>query len=66
MLSTGAMVDLDPFNETYEKELKHYIQNHYDLTASPIAKRILEDWQNALNDFVLVIPTEYKRALTNA
>jgi glutamate synthase (NADPH/NADH) large chain len=24
MLSTGAMVDLDPFNETYEKELKHY------------------------------------------
>ncbi|VVM19603.1 Glutamate synthase [NADPH] large chain (EC, partial [uncultured Gammaproteobacteria bacterium] len=29
MLSTGAMLDLDPFNETYENELKYYIQNHY-------------------------------------
>jgi glutamate synthase (NADPH/NADH) large chain len=28
MLSTGAMVDLDPFNEAYENELRHYIQNH--------------------------------------
>ena len=63
MLSTGAMLDLDPFNETYENELKHYIQNHYDLTGSQIAKRILSDWTNALNDFVLVIPIEYKHAL---
>lgn len=65
MLSTGAMVDLDPFDETYENELKHYIQNHYDLTSSQIARRILDDWKNALNDFVLVIPTEYKKALKN-
>lgn len=63
MLSAGAMVDLDPFDESSEKELKHYIQTHYDLTGSQIAKRILDDWINALNDFVLVIPTEYKHAL---
>lgn len=65
MLSTGAMVDLEPFNGAYEEELKHYIQNHYDLTDSQIAKRILNDWKNTLNDFILVIPTEYKRALQN-
>lgn len=66
MLSTGAMVDLDPFNDDYENELKNYIQNHYELTGSQVAKCILDDWTNALNDFVLVIPTEYKLALQNA
>ena len=65
MLSTGAMVDLDPFNSDYESELKYYIQNHYSLTGSQVAKRILDDWTNALTDFVLVIPTEYKLALEN-
>ncbi|WXU00198.1 MAG: Ferredoxin-dependent glutamate synthase 1 [Catillopecten margaritatus gill symbiont] len=65
MLSTGAMVDLDPFDESSENELKYYIQTHYDLTGSQVAKRILDDWTNALNDFVLVIPTEYKLALQN-
>ncbi len=63
MLSTGAMVDLDPFDDAYETELKNHIQTHYDLTNSQIAKHILDDWSNALNDFVLVIPTEYKKAL---
>lgn len=63
MLSTGAMVDLDSFNQDSENELKHYIQNHYDLTGSQIAKYILDDWKNALNDFVMVFPIEYKRAL---
>lgn len=65
MLSTGAMVDLDSFNKEYENELKHYVQNHHKLTGSKIAKRILNDWTHALNDFLLVIPTEYKLALKN-
>jgi glutamate synthase (NADPH/NADH) large chain len=65
VLSTGSMVDLDPFNDHYESELKHYIQNHHALTGSKVAKRILDDWTNALKDFVLVIPTEYKLALEN-
>ncbi|SMN01324.1 Glutamate synthase [NADPH] large chain [uncultured Candidatus Thioglobus sp.] len=66
MLSTGAMVDIDPFDDESEAELKQLIQKHYDLTGSQIAQRILADWNNALNDFVLVMPTEYKAALQSA
>jgi glutamate synthase (ferredoxin) len=32
-------------------------------TNSPLAKRILEDWENQSNHFVKVMPTDYKKAL---
>jgi glutamate synthase (NADPH/NADH) large chain len=63
MLSTGSMVDLDPFDTESENELKQLIENHQRLTNSKIAKNILDDWSNKLNDFVRVVPTEYKEAL---
>lgn len=46
-----------------ETILKGLIENHATYTGSPIAKSILEDWENELNNFVKVMPHEYQRAL---
>ena len=44
-------------------ELKNLIENHYNATLSPLAQRILENWQNQLPKFIKVLPEEYKQAL---
>ena len=44
-------------------QLKQLIENHYNYTLSPIAQHILENWDQAINDFVKVFPEEYKQAL---
>jgi glutamate synthase (NADPH/NADH) large chain len=44
-------------------ELKVLIGNHADYTESPVARSILEDWEQSLRQFVKVMPTDYKRVL---
>ena len=44
-------------------QLKSLIQNHLDYTESPVAKKILENWEASLVQFVKVMPTDYKRVL---
>jgi glutamate synthase (NADPH/NADH) large chain len=44
-------------------ELKTLISNHYKYTDSPVAKKVLDDWENMLSQFVKVMPTDYKRVL---
>jgi len=44
-------------------QLKSLVQNHFDYTDSPVAKDILKNWENALGQFVKVMPTDYKRVL---
>jgi len=44
-------------------ELKTLISNHYEYTESPVAKAVLDDWENMLSQFVKVMPTDYKRVL---
>ncbi|SFV53617.1 Glutamate synthase [NADPH] large chain [hydrothermal vent metagenome] len=65
MLSTGANIDLDVFDEKSAQELKQIIKDFYQHTNSHKAKTILEDWDNVIDDFVLVMPREYKQALKN-
>ncbi|MGB5668737.1 MAG: glutamate synthase large subunit [Maribacter sp.] len=43
--------------------LKGLIEGHYNATMSPLAQRILENWEKCLPDFVKVFPEEYKQAL---
>ncbi len=43
--------------------LKTLIENHYNATLSPLAQRILEQWEAYLPKFVKVLPEEYKQAL---
>ncbi|WP_339711566.1 glutamate synthase large subunit [uncultured Kriegella sp.] len=44
-------------------ELRQLIENHYNATLSPLAQRILENWEECLPKFIKVFPEEYKQAL---
>ncbi|NNK76411.1 MAG: glutamate synthase large subunit [Maribacter sp.] len=44
-------------------QLRELIESHYNFTMSPLAQRILENWEDCLSDFVKVFPEEYKQAL---
>lgn len=46
-----------------EKELKELVQNHYYACKSPLAKRILSNWDDYLPKFIKVLPEEYRKAL---
>lgn len=45
------------------EQLRELIESHYNFTMSPLAQRILENWEDCLPDFVKVFPEEYKQAL---
>ncbi|HZJ20118.1 MAG TPA: glutamate synthase large subunit, partial [Pricia sp.] len=45
------------------KQLKDLIESHYNSTSSPLAQRILENWEECLPKFVKVLPEEYRKAL---
>lgn len=44
-------------------QLKTLIENHYNATLSPIAQRVLENWEDILPKFIKVFPEEYRQAL---
>ncbi len=43
--------------------LRAMIEKHARYTGSSVAKRILDEWEETLPDFIKVMPVEYKRAL---
>ena len=45
------------------KELLELIRQHYLHTGSALAGRMLDDWRHYVDDFIQVIPIEYKRVL---
>ncbi len=45
------------------RELRELIENHYNATLSPLAQRILENWESCLSKFIKVFPEEYRQAL---
>jgi glutamate synthase (NADPH/NADH) large chain len=62
-LCNMEMVALEELeNEDFTK-LRHLIKNHSLYTNSPLAKRILEDWEYQSKHFIKVMPTDYKKAL---
>jgi glutamate synthase domain-containing protein 2/glutamate synthase domain-containing protein 1/glutamate synthase domain-containing protein 3 len=57
-----ASVDLEPVADPSEAEnLRDLISRHAELTASPRARWVLENWERMLPKFVKVFPHEYKR-----
>lgn len=45
------------------RELRQLIANHYHYTKSPLAKRILDNWDAEVDKFIKVTPIEYKKVL---
>jgi glutamate synthase (NADPH/NADH) large chain len=45
------------------RELHELISRHYEQTGSALARRMLDNWQDYIDDFIQVVPIEYKRVL---
>ena len=50
-------------NENDLNGLKELIEKHYKYTDSEVAKNILNNWEDQIDNFVKVMPTDYKRVL---
>ena len=58
------MVEINLVEEpTYRKELHELIRQHYRYTGSALAQRMLDDWNRYVEEFIQVVPIEYKRVL---
>ena len=62
-LCNMEMVALESLDENDFIKLKQLIKKHSLFTNSPLAKRILEDWDTQQKYFIKVMPTDYKKAL---
>ena len=57
-------LNLLPLEEEEDQStLQELLQNHYHLTMSPLAQRLLENWESERPHFVKVLPEEYRQAL---
>jgi glutamate synthase (NADPH/NADH) large chain/glutamate synthase (ferredoxin) len=57
------LVGFDEMTPLDVRELRGLIAEHLEWTASPVARRVLADWELTLPKFVKVMPHDYKRAL---
>jgi glutamate synthase domain-containing protein 3 len=59
-----ASVDLEPVTDSKDVDLVQLLTaRHAELTGSPRAKWILDNWETMLPKFIKVFPHEYKRVL---
>jgi glutamate synthase domain-containing protein 3 len=62
--NTGT-VDLEAIEEDEDiVELREMIELHKEYTGSTVAAQILDEWPMSIRQFVKVMPTDYKRVLT--
>lgn len=57
------MVDLFPADIDEDNQLKEMIENHLLYTGSLKAQKLLENWQDEVNNFVKVYPKEYHKMI---
>ena len=58
------MVELSLIEEaSYRKELHELIRQHYLYTGSKLARTMLDDWNHYADQFIQVVPIEYKKVL---
>ena len=58
------MVELSLVEDTRSrKELHELIRKHYHYTGSPLAGQMLDHWDRYVEEFIEVVPIEYKKVL---
>jgi glutamate synthase (NADPH/NADH) large chain len=57
------LVDLTPLTDQEQEILHELVARHADETDSAVAKRLLKDWQSAVEEFTAVVPRDYKRVM---
>jgi glutamate synthase domain-containing protein 2/glutamate synthase domain-containing protein 1/glutamate synthase domain-containing protein 3 len=60
------LVGFDEITRDEALELRAWIEEHGERTGSPVAERLLVDWDAQLARFVKVMPHDYKRARLEA
>ncbi len=58
-----GMVEFDTKDEEDIIMLRTMLENHHSFTGSDVAEAILADWENNLEKFIKVMPTDYKKVL---
>jgi len=61
--ASAEELNLSAVEEQQSERLKRMIHTHWNYTQSPIAHYILKDWAQQINNFVQVVPEEYRQAL---
>ncbi|MDX6721488.1 MAG: glutamate synthase large chain, partial [Solirubrobacteraceae bacterium] len=54
---------LEPLDEGDAIEVRALVAEHLERTGSPVARRVLDDWEALRASFVKIFPTDYKRVL---
>jgi glutamate synthase domain-containing protein 3 len=57
------LVGFDEISADDARELRELVAEHAQRTGSPVAERVLANWNELLPKFVKVMPHDYKRAL---
>lgn len=58
------MVELSLIEEaSYRKELHELIRQHYLYTGSRLARILLDNWNHYVDEFIQIVPIEYKKVL---
>jgi glutamate synthase domain-containing protein 3 len=58
-----ALVDLEAVDAGNAEDLHDLLAEHYERTGSPAAQRLLAGWEDAREQFVQVMPRDYRLAL---
>jgi glutamate synthase (ferredoxin) len=57
-------LNIDPISNVEDQlQLEKLIDNHFEATGSPLARRVLDSWKTYLPKFKKVLPEEYRQAL---
>jgi glutamate synthase (ferredoxin) len=62
-LCNTETIEFEEISKENEIDLKSLIERHVLYTDSKKGESLLADWSTSLNNFVKVMPTEYKKAL---
>ena len=57
------LVDLLPLRPEDELVVRDLLERHHQWTESPVAARLLADWDAAKSNFTLILPRDYQRVL---
>ncbi|MGI8718535.1 MAG: glutamate synthase large subunit [Lapillicoccus sp.] len=62
-LVNTELVDLMPLREQDQEVVRDLLTRHAAWTESPVAVRLLDEWDDARGRFTLVLPRDYQRVL---
>jgi len=62
-LVNRELVDLEPVSAETDAALRELIERHFAETDSAVAEDLLKRWPEAVDEFTVVVPRDYKRVL---